>query len=280
LTEQLTDPIVRGAASERRRAVAHGKSGLSLGIGLFKGGIVRSCGIQPEQAMRILVVEDNPKLSGQIANGLRANGHAVDEAARGTDAKALAAHTAFDAIILDLMLPDCDGLEVCRDLRGLGITTPILMLTAIDGLHATVDALNAGADDYLTKPFDFEELMARIRALLRRGRPTEGTLLCTGDIELNLLERRVSRRGQTVPLGFREMSLLEFLMRNPDRVVSRSDIHEHVWGGDSPPESNVIDVQISTLRRKLGDQAENPLLRTITGVGYMWSAGPPAGART
>jgi two-component system copper resistance phosphate regulon response regulator CusR len=217
-------------------------------------------------AMRILVVEDERKVASFLKRGLEEESHAVDVATTGPDAEYLAEINPYDLMVLDLMLPGKDGLEVCRALRGRGIRTPILMLTARDSLRDKVEGLDSGADDYLTKPF--EEFLARVRALLRRGpSPHPGTLR-VADLVLDRSTRRARRSGRDIPLTNREFGLLEFLMRRSGQVVPRALIAQHVWGVDFDTESNVIDVTVSHLRRKVDGGAGSRLIHTVRGVGY------------
>jgi DNA-binding response OmpR family regulator len=225
--------------------------------------------------MRALVVEDNPRMAAAIAQGLKEQGYAVDTVHRGFDGEEAAALNPYDVIILDLMLPDRDGLDVCRVLRRRGIKTPVLILSAISATTDKVSGLNAGADDYLVKPFEFEELIARVRALLRRGQATESAVLRVGDAELDLVKRCVKRAGQVIPLTSKEFALLEYFMRNVDRVLTRTQIGEHVWDMNFDPSSNVIDVYVSALRRKIDKGFESPLIHTIIGTGYMFSMNRP-----
>jgi len=218
--------------------------------------------------MRILVIEDNPKMASAVQQGLVEHGYAVDVCHGGYEGEEKAAEGSYDAIVLDLMLPDRDGKDVCRNLRRRKITTPVLMLTAISGTSDKVAGLDAGADDYLTKPFEFDELIARIRALLRRGQATESTRLTYGDLELDLSRRTVTRAGERIRLSGKEFSLLEYLIRNSDRVLPRSSIAEKVWDLNYEPASNVIDVYISSLRRKIDRGFEQRLIHTVIGTGY------------
>lgn len=229
--------------------------------------------------MRILVIEDNPKLRAAIQRGLEEQGHSVDACEGGFEGEDLAATGAYDAIVLDRMLPDRDGVEVCRNLRRREVSTPILMLTALSTTTQKVEGLDAGADDYLTKPFEFEELSARVRALLRRGQATESTELRHGDLVLDLLGRKVTRAGHRIQLSTKEFSLLEFLVRNPDRVLPRTLIAEKLWDLSSEPSSNVIDVYISSLRKKLERDFETKLIHTVVGVGYRFGAPERSGLR-
>lgn len=222
--------------------------------------------------MRALVIEDNPKMAAAIAHGLQEQGYAVDTCHTGFEGEETAAQNEYDILILDLMLPDRDGMDVCRGLRRRGLKTPILILSAISSTGDKVTGLNAGADDYLGKPFEFDELVARVRALLRRGQATEASTLRVGDLELDLAKRRARRGEQTIPLTSKEFSLLEYFMRNPDRVLTRTQIGEHVWDMNFDPSSNVIDVYVSMLRRKIDKGFPSPLIHTIIGTGYVFSA--------
>ncbi|HEX8877719.1 MAG TPA: response regulator transcription factor [Phycisphaerales bacterium] len=218
--------------------------------------------------MRVLVIEDNPKVARGIQAGLQESGFVADVSHSGAEGEDLAAGESFDAIVLDLMLPDRDGIEICRNLRRRKVATPILMLTALAGTEDKVQGLDSGADDYLTKPFKFEELVARVRALLRRGQATEGKTLRCDDLELDLYTRRAKRGDEHWDLPAREFSLLEYLMRNQNRVLSRAQIGEHVWELNFEPTSNVIEVYISTLRKKIDRPGLRPLIHTIKSAGY------------
>jgi len=221
--------------------------------------------------MKILVVEDNPRFAELIAGGLRDEGYEVDVTASGHEAEELAAMDAFDLIVLDIMLPDQDGIVVCRNLRRRKIATPILMLTTLNETQDKVSGLNAGADDYLTKPFDVEELGARVRALLRRGKGSESTLLTFADIEMDLLKRVVTRAGEPIRLTAKEFALLEYFLRHPHRVLSRTLLGERVWDMNFEDDSNVIEVYVSRLRSKIDKGRETPLLHTVIGAGYKLS---------
>lgn len=218
--------------------------------------------------MRALIIEDNPKMSSAIQRGLRENGYAADVSFTGFEGEDMAAGGQYDVIILDLMLPDRDGADVCRNLRRRCVKTPVLMLTALSGTQDKIAGLDAGADDYLTKPFEFEELLARLRALLRRGEASEGRTLACDDLKLDLYTRRAERKGKGVELSNKEFALLEYFMRNPNRVLSRSQIAEKVWDLNFDPGSNVIDVYVSGLRKKIDRGHERELIHTIKGAGY------------
>ena len=218
--------------------------------------------------MRILVIEDNPKMAMAMEKGLREHGYAVDACHAGCDGEDLAASGVYDVILLDVMLPDRDGVEVCRNLRRRGVKSKILMLTALSATADKVGGLDAGADDYLAKPFEFEELLARIRALLRRGDASEARYLRCEDLELDLFTRVAKRGADSIPLSNKEFSLLEYLLRNPNRVLSRTQIGEKVWDMNFEPTSNVVDVYVSSLRRKLDRDRPTELIHTVKGVGY------------
>lgn len=218
--------------------------------------------------MRILLVEDSPKMAAALNQGLKSHGFAVDTAHTGFEGEDLAASGVYDAVILDLMLPDRDGIEVCRNLRRRGVNVKILMLTALSSTDDKVQGLDAGADDYLIKPFEFEELLARIRALLRRGEASEARYLRYDDLELDLYTRGAKRAGNAIELSNREFSLLEYLMRNPNRVLSRTQIGEKVWDMNFEPTSNVVDVYISSLRRKMDRGFSKEVIHTVKGMGY------------
>jgi len=219
--------------------------------------------------MRVLLVEDEPQAARMLAKGLREQAYAVDVSSDGDDASFRMATADYDAVILDVMLPGKDGLQVAREARRGGSAVPILMLTARDAVDARIAGLDSGADDYLTKPFDFGELLARLRALIRRGvRPPLPERLIVGPLELDTRGRQVTKRGASVPLTTREYALLEFLARRAGQVVGRADIAEHVWDAAYDPMSNVIDVFIQRLRRKIDDPDRDSLIRTRRGEGY------------
>ncbi|MCG3130062.1 MAG: Transcriptional regulatory protein CusR [Phycisphaerae bacterium] len=229
-----------------------------------------------DHAMRILLIEDNPKMTAFIRQGLAEHGYAVDVAMTATEGETIATSQDYAAIILDIMLPEGDGVEVCRRLRHGGRATPVLLLTALSTTADKVRGLDAGADDYLTKPFEFEELLARIRALLRRGQAQEASFLRFHDLQMDLLSRVVKRDNRTIRLTSREFALLEVFMRNPNRVLSRTMIGQQVWEMDFVSDSNVIDVYVSMLRRKIDRDFPDKLIHTIIGAGYMLSPSEPA----
>ncbi|MBE3560189.1 MAG: response regulator transcription factor [Ktedonobacteraceae bacterium] len=218
--------------------------------------------------MRILVVEDDPRLGPSLKKGLEHNHYAVDLIANGEDALFMALTTAYDLVVLDILLPRLSGFEVCRRLRERGATMPILLLTALGQVEERVRGLDLGADDYLVKPFAFSELEARVRALLRRGTPVRTPVLRFADITLDTTSHEVKRGKRVIQLGNKEYALLEFFMRHPHQVLSREMIAEHVWDNDAEHLSNVIDVYIRYLRRKLCDHNEPDVIHTVRGSGY------------
>jgi DNA-binding response OmpR family regulator len=219
--------------------------------------------------MRLLLAEDDARISRFVTKGLQEHSYAVDVVADGNDAVYQAEINDYDLVILDVMLPGQDGFGVCRALRGLGKQMPILMLTARDGVDDRITGLDAGADDYLTKPFEFGELLARLRALLRRPRDLQPPQIVVGDLVLNTAAQSVKRGERDIPLTAKEYALLEYLVRNVGRVVGRAEIAEHVWDESFDPFSNLIEVYVNRLRRKLGDDAGGPLLQTRRGSGYV-----------
>ena len=221
------------------------------------------------EQMRILLVEDDSSVSGFIVKGLREERYAVDLATDGEMGLVMAETIPYDVIILDVMLPGLNGLDVCRRLRAQRQTTPILLLTARDAVADRVSGLDTGADDYLTKPFAFAELLARLRALLRRGNSQPVPHITIADLELDPVSHRVWRAGQAIVLTNKEYSLLEYLMRNPGRVLSRTAITEHVWDIHYESVTNIVDVHIKTLRSKMDRDFSPPLIHTVRGVGYV-----------
>jgi two-component system copper resistance phosphate regulon response regulator CusR len=224
--------------------------------------------------VRILLAEDEPRVAGFIAKGLRENAYAVDIAPDGEEALYYAAVNQYDLFILDVMLPNKDGFAVCRELRSKGVRTPILMLTARDSVDDRVTGLDCGADDYLTKPFDFKELLARLRALARRPTEVRPELLRIADLTLNTANHSVSRAGKAVRLTAKEYALLEFLVLNHDRIVNREQIAQHVWDESFDPLSNLIDVYIRRLRAKIDTSFEQTLIHTRRGEGYILTTRP------
>jgi two-component system OmpR family response regulator len=223
--------------------------------------------------VRVLVVEDEVKLAGLIRRGLREEGVLADVAIKGEDALWMAEATAYDVVVLDLMLPGIDGFETCRRLRGDGVRTPILMLTARDAVEDRIAGLDTGADDYLAKPFDFGELLARLRALARRGPAEHGPVLRVGELELDPAARRVSRGGTEIPLSTKEFQLLEVFMRHPGEVLSRFQLLEGAWDTEYEHRSNVIDVYVRYLREKVDRPFGVTTLETVRGAGYRLKRG-------
>jgi two-component system, OmpR family, copper resistance phosphate regulon response regulator CusR len=225
---------------------------------------------------RVLVVEDERKVLRSLERGLQAEGYEVVTAARGDEGLRLAAAGPFDCVVLDLALPGRDGLEVLAELRQARTATPVLILTARDAIEDRVTGLDAGADDYLVKPFSFAELLARLRALLRRDQPDRETVLRAGDLEVDLLGRRATRAGEEVALTHREFEVLAYLARHKDRVVTRDMLGLEVWQEPGHALTNVIDAYISLLRRKVERPGQPPLIHTVRGVGYRLGEGPCA----
>ncbi len=219
--------------------------------------------------MRILLVEDDQRIARFVAKGLREQAYAVDVTNNGDDAFYRASVNDYDALVLDVMIPGRDGFAVCRELRAAGSTVPIIMLTARDAVQDRVTGLDTGADDYLTKPFEVAELLARLRALLRRGHVVPPATICIADLVLNTRAQRATRSGRELALTTKEYALLEYLAREQERVVSRAEIAEHVWDENFDPLSNLIDVHINRLRRKVDDGFSVPLIHTRRGAGYM-----------
>lgn len=218
--------------------------------------------------MRLLLIEDDPKLAPLLTRGLREEGFAVDATADGDDGAWRAVENDYDVIVLDVNLPGMDGFEVLEKLRAKGRRTPVLMLTARGALQDRLRGLNSGADDYLRKPFDFEELLARLHALLRRAAPEKDVCLRAGDLVLDPQKRTVTRAGRSVDLTAKEFAILEYLLRHKERVVSRTTISEHAWDENFDAMSNVIDVTIYRLREKLHAHGP-PLVHTVRGAGYV-----------
>ena len=218
--------------------------------------------------MRILIVEDNRRLSDSLRKTLTEDGYAVDAAYDGVEGEDMASITPYDVIILDVMLPKRDGIEVCRSLRDQKTATPILMLTARDGLDDKVLGLDSGADDYLVKPFEIKELRARIRALLRRDSSDKSSNLVIDDLRIDPATHYAWRGEQPLDLTAKEYSLLEYMMRNPNRLITREMVVSHLWDSDQSIASNVVDVYIRRLRRKVDDPYPTKLIETVRGAGY------------
>lgn len=222
--------------------------------------------------MKILLLEDDVRLSGLLLRGLRREGHAVDHAATIEDGRWMATEVPFDVLVLDVMLPGGDGFSLCRELRESGCWAPVLFLTARDAVEDRVRGLDAGGDDYLVKPFAFTELLARLRALTRRGTPERPAQLQLGDLELNPASRSVRAGGRTLDLTTREVALLEFFVRNAGTVLSRSEILDQVWDWAFDGSPRIIDVYVRTLREALGAGSERPCIETMRGAGYVLRA--------
>ena len=220
--------------------------------------------------MRLLLVEDDPKISSFLLRGLREDQHLVDLMVDGSQVVDQASAEEYDAILLDIMLPGQDGFEVCRQLRGRGIDTPVLVISARDGVGDRVHGLDCGADDYLVKPFAFDELLARLRALGRRGRTRHLTgLLTYGPLVVDPAAHTASVDDVALSLSATEYRLLEYLVRRAESIVTRDQLSQHVWGGDTDPASNVVDVYVGYVRRKLQAVHATPLIQTVRGLGYM-----------
>jgi two-component system OmpR family response regulator len=233
-----------------------------------------------EDEMKLLLVEDDKDTADYVSRGLREQGHVIDHAANGRDGLFLAGDGAYDVLIVDRMLPGIDGLGVVRMLRDTGVRTPVLVLTALGGVGDRVKGLDAGADDYLAKPFAFAELLARLNALARRPPLVDvQTVLRVGDLEMNLLKRTVTRGGKEIDLQPREFQLLEYLMRNAERVVTRTMLLEAVWDFHFDPRTNIVETHVSRLRAKLAQTGAPELIHTVRGAGYVLrSPGPIANA--
>ncbi|WP_305045236.1 heavy metal response regulator transcription factor [Geoalkalibacter sp.] len=219
--------------------------------------------------MRILVVEDEKKVASFIKRGLEEEGYAVDVAYEGDEGLDMATHTPYDLILMDVMLPKKDGITVIRELRGREVATPVLCLTAKDTVDDIVQGLDSGSDDYLTKPFAFAELLARVRALIRRGTQDRGAELHFADLRLDPVSHKVWRSDKEIDLTSKEYALLEYMMRNPNQVLTRTMIAEHVWDYTFDSFTNIIDVYINYLRKKVDRDFDKKLIHTVRGVGYV-----------
>src|SRR6266536_2598787 len=218
--------------------------------------------------MRVLIIEDEKRIQDFLSRGLESAGYAVDSAGDGNTGVEMVHATEYDLIILDLNLPDIDGLQVLQKIRNRKTSPPVLILSALDAVDDRVKGLEVGADDYLVKPFAFVELLARVRALLRRGQPTPEKLQ-VGDLSLDCIRRKVSRDGENIELAPKEFSILEYLMRNRGRPLSRTMIVEHVWDMDYDGLTNIVDVYIRHLRSKIDDKWQQKMIQTVRGIGYM-----------
>lgn len=223
--------------------------------------------------MKVLVIEDEKKIASFVRKGLEAQGFVVETASNGDDGFLLATTRPYEALVLDIMLPGKDGLSILRNLRERKISLPVILLTARSELNERLDGLNLGADDYLTKPFHIEELIARLHAVTRRAAGTSQSILAVADLKMNLLTRKVTRGDQAVELTAREFSLLEHLMRSPGRVLTRVEVCERVWDYHFDPGTNLVEVYIQRLRKKVDGNFPNKLIETIRGVGYRIKAG-------
>lgn len=219
-------------------------------------------------SMRVLVVEDQERIASFIGKGLTEHGFVVDVTHDGDEGYALALTEPYDAIVLDIMLPGRDGLSILKNLRKKGFPVPVILLTARSELDERIEGLNLGADDYMTKPFHLEELIARLHTVVRRSAGESSHLLKVGDLCMNLVSHVVTRRDEEIPLSVREFSLLEYLMRSPGRVLSRMQICEHVWNYSFDPDTNLVDVYIQRLRKKIDRESPVKLIETVRGVGY------------
>lgn len=222
--------------------------------------------------MRIAFVEDDRQLRTSVTRGLREAGYTVDQAGTGAQALTLVESTQYDAIILDILIPAPDGRDVCRSIRASGNRAPVLMLTALDAVEQRIAGLDAGADDYLTKPFDFGELLARLRALTRRNAEPAHPRLTFADLSIDTARREVKRGGRAITLTAREYAFLVYMIRHADRVVDRAELMKEVWDDSSNTYSNIIDVYASRLRKKIDEGEAVPLFKTVRGAGFMLSA--------
>ena len=245
---------------------------------------MRSCVLSRWKAydldMRVLLVEDDTRIAHFVAKGLREQSYAVDVAVTGEDALYQVAINTYDLVILDVMIPAPDGFAVCKELRRTGHRMPVLMLTARDAVEDRIEGLDRGADDYLTKPFEFRELLARLRALLRRPSALQPATLSVADLVIDTAGQAVLRGGKSISLTAKEYALVEFLARNAGRVVGRAEIAEHVWDEEFDPFSNLIEVYVNRLRRKIDTKGAKPLLHTRRGAGYVLTSDVNADGKT
>lgn len=225
--------------------------------------------------MRVLIVEDDTKLAGYLEQALREEGYAVDVARTGTEGSLLARTEPYDVVVLDVLLPGKNGFQIVAEMREADVPTPILMLTARDDKASIVQSLDLGADDYVTKPFNFDELLARVRALARRGGSARPEVLRYADVELDRLKHTARRGKRELNLTAKEFALLEQFLLRPESVLRRTELLEKVWDLQLDPDSNVVDVHVGNLRRKLADASGAPLIHTVRGVGFVLRAGPP-----
>jgi DNA-binding response OmpR family regulator len=219
--------------------------------------------------LRLLVVEDEPSLLSIITKRLKEEGYGVDSAKDGREGENYITSAEYDCIILDIMIPFQDGLTLLRKIRAKNISAPVLLLTAKDSINDRVTGLDSGADDYLVKPFSFDELLARVRAMLRRHKDKKNTVLSVGDLEMDTITREVQRGGKAIELTSKEYSILEYFLRNKNRVLTKSQIAEHVWNYDFEYNSNIVEVYVRYLRRKMDEEFKNKLIHTIRGGGYV-----------
>jgi len=219
--------------------------------------------------LRLLVVEDEPSLLSIITKRLKEEGYGVDSAKDGREGENYISSAEYDCIILDIMIPFQDGLTLLRKIRAKNISAPVLLLTAKDSIDDRVTGLDSGADDYLVKPFSFDELLARVRAMLRRHKDKKNTVLSVGDLEMDTITRQVQRGGKVIELTSKEYSILEYFLRNKNRVLTKSQIAEHVWNYDFEYNSNIVEVYVRYLRRKMDEEFKNKLIHTIRGGGYV-----------
>lgn len=241
---------------------------ISEGISLEGEAFTRNAGTLADVFMRVLVVEDQERIASFIGKGLKEQGFVVDVSNDGDEGYALALTEPYDAIVLDVMLPGRDGLSILKNLRKKGFSVPVILLTARSELDERLEGLNLGADDYMTKPFYIEELIARLHTVVRRASGETSHLLKVADLSMNLVSRIVTRHDEEVILSVREFSLLEYLMRSPGRVLSRMQICEHVWSYTFDPDTNLVDVYIQRLRKKIDREYSVKLIETVRGVGY------------